>query len=190
VDQKGHLIDEIALRDVILAEPTEKIEGLMDGQVVYVEAYTDQEEAVKIMKKYNLNVLPVVDKENILLGIVTIDDMIDVLDEEQTEDLAKISGVSPEVVGVEFLTHLKEVSIFEIYRSRVKWLVALLLMDFVTGGILATFQEFYSKTCNISFLPTRSCGYSRERRLSGSNIINKSPRLRNGKTKRLALPFG
>jgi magnesium transporter len=154
VDQKGHLIDEIALRDVILAEPTEKIEGLMDGQVVYVEANTDQEEAVKIIKKYNLNVLPVVDKENILLGIVTIDDMIDVLDEEQTEDLAKISGVSPEVVGVEFLTHLKEVSIFEIYRSRVKWLVALLLMDFVTGGILATFQEFIARyAILVSFLP-------------------------------------
>jgi len=154
VDQKGHLIDDIALRDIILAEPTEKIEGMMDGQVVYVEANTDQEEAVKIMKKYNLNVLPVVDKENILLGIVTIDDMIDVLDEEQTEDLAKISGVSPEVVGAEFLTHLKEVSISEIYRSRVKWLVALLLMDLVTGGILATFQEFIARyAILVSFLP-------------------------------------
>uniref|UniRef100_A0A7V3KPR3 Magnesium transporter MgtE n=1 Tax=candidate division WOR-3 bacterium TaxID=2052148 RepID=A0A7V3KPR3_UNCW3 len=154
VDQKGHLIDEIALRDIILAEPTEKIEGIMDGQVVYAEAYTDQEEAVKIMKKYNLNVLPVVDKESILLGIVTIDDMIDVLDEEQTEDLAKISGVSPEVVGAEFLTHLKEVPISEIYRSRVKWLVALLLMDFITGGILATFQEFIAKyAILVSFLP-------------------------------------
>lgn len=154
VDASWRLIDDIYLKDIVLAESDEKIEALMDAQVVYVNAFTDQEEAVKIMKKYNLNVLPVVDNDKILLGIVTIDDMIDILDEEQTEDLAKISAISPEVVGPEFLTHLKEVPVSKIYQSRVTWLIALLIMDLVTGGIIQSFQETIAKyVVLVSFLP-------------------------------------
>ncbi|MGB9916413.1 MAG: magnesium transporter [Candidatus Hydrothermia bacterium] len=154
VDGSWHLVDDIYLKDIILADSNEKIETLMDGQVVYVDAYTDQEEAIKLMKKYNLNVLPVVDIERILLGIVTIDDMIDVLDEEQTEDLAKISAITPEVVGPEFLTHLKEVPVTKIFQSRVTWLIALLIMDLITGGIIQSFEETIAKyVVLVSFLP-------------------------------------
>jgi len=154
VDERWHLVDDISLRDIILADVNERIENLMDGQVVYVDAYTDQEEAVKIMKKYNLNVLPVVDKDRVLLGIVTIDDMIDILDEEQTEDLAKISAITPEVVGPEFLTHLKEVPATKIFQSRITWLVALLLMDLITGGIIQSFEETIAKYVTlVTFLP-------------------------------------
>lgn len=154
VDASWHLIDDIYLKDIVLAESDERIEALMDAKVVYVNAFTDQEEAIKIMKKYNLNVLPVVDNDRILLGIVTIDDMIDVLDEEQTEDLAKISAISPEVVGPEFLTHLKEVPVAKIYQSRVTWLIALLIMDLVTGGIIQKFQDTIAKyVVLVSFLP-------------------------------------
>lgn len=154
VDTSLHLVDDIYLKDIIFADFEERIESLMDGQVVFVEAYTDQEEAVKLMKKYNLNVLPVVDRDKILLGIVTIDDMIDVLDEEQTEDLAKISAVTPDVVGAEFLTHLKEVPVRKIYQSRVTWLIALLLMDLIVGGIIQGFQDMIAKyVVLVSFLP-------------------------------------
>lgn len=154
VDSSLRLVDDLFLKDLIFADFEDTIGDLMDGQVLYVDAYTDQEAAVKIMKKYDLNVLPVVDRDKILLGIVTIDDMIDVLDEEQTEDLAKISAVSPEIVGAEFLTHLKEVSITEVYQSRVIWLIALLLMDLLVGGIIQGFQETLTRyVVLVSFLP-------------------------------------
>ncbi len=154
VDNLWHLIDDIELRDIILADTNERIEALMDGQVVFIEAHADQEEAVKLMKKYNLTVLPVVDKERVLLGIVTIDDMIDILEEEQTEDLAKISAVNTEVVGAEFLTHLKETPIFKIFQSRISWLLALLAMDLAVGGIIHSFEDTLAKYVTlVTFLP-------------------------------------
>ncbi|MEO0053886.1 MAG: magnesium transporter, partial [candidate division WOR-3 bacterium] len=95
VDDQNRLIDDIPLRKLILAAPEENIEALMDNQVISAEANTDQEEAARIMQRYDLLALPVVNSEGVLLGIVTIDDILDILREEQTEDITKISGVQP-----------------------------------------------------------------------------------------------
>lgn len=80
VDDKWHLIDSLPIRKFILANPKENVESIMDYKFISISAYKDQEEAAKKMKKYNLVALPVVDKEGVLMGIVTIDDILDILE--------------------------------------------------------------------------------------------------------------
>jgi magnesium transporter len=154
VDEKNHLIDDIPLRKLILASPEERIENLMDNQFISVEATVDQEEAARIMERYDLLALPVVNPEGVLLGIVTVDDILNILREEQTEDITKISGIHPGKIDLTFITKLREVPLRLLYRSRVIWLLALLLMDLITGGIIQGFSELLAKyVVLVTFLP-------------------------------------
>jgi magnesium transporter len=95
VDEEERLIGEVHLRKLVLAEPSQKISEIMEKDFVAIEVYQDQEEAAKMMGRYDLIALPVVDKRGILLGIVTVDDILDVYEEEATEDLHKRAGVIP-----------------------------------------------------------------------------------------------
>lgn len=154
VDDNWHLLGEVHLRKLILSDPKEKIENIMESQCISINAHADQEEAVKLMERYDLIALPVVDNENTLLGIITIDDVVDVLREEQTEDFTKISAVNAESVGLGFITRLKEVPLAKLYRSRVTWLFALLIMDLLTGGIIQSFERTIAKyVVLVTFLP-------------------------------------
>ncbi len=154
VDNNWRLIDEIPLRKIILNSPNKKIKSLMDYNVISINAYNDQEEAIKIMKKYDLISLPVVDEDGILIGIVTIDDILDVIEEENTEDFAKVSAIKTEKIGADFLTHLKDISLTKLYKSRVTWLLALLIMDLITGGIIQSFEQTIAKyVVLVTFLP-------------------------------------
>ncbi|MGQ9679021.1 MAG: magnesium transporter, partial [bacterium] len=135
VDEGNRLLDDLPLRRLILAAPEERIETLMDHQFISIEAGADQEEAARVMERYDLLALPVTNGEGILLGIVTIDDILDVLREEQTEDITKISGIHPGKIDLTFITKLREVPLRLLYRSRVVWLLALLMMDLITGGV-------------------------------------------------------
>ncbi|MEO0069596.1 MAG: magnesium transporter [candidate division WOR-3 bacterium] len=154
VDEKRRLLDDIPLRKLILATSEEKIAQLMDNQFVSVEANTDQEEAARVMHRYDLLALPVVNSEGVILGIVTIDDIMDVLREEQTEDITKISGIHPGKIDLTFITKLREVPLRLLYRSRVVWLLALLIMDLITGGIIQGFSSFLAKyVVLVTFLP-------------------------------------
>jgi len=154
VDDNWRLLGEVHLRRLILADPKETVESIMEPQCISINAHADQEEAVKLMERYDLIALPVVDNENTLLGIITIDDIVDVLREEQTEDFTKISAVNAESVGLDFITRLKEVPLSKLYRSRVLWLFALLLMDLFTGGIIQSFEETIAKyVVLVTFLP-------------------------------------
>ncbi|MGB9742941.1 MAG: magnesium transporter [candidate division WOR-3 bacterium] len=154
VDEGNRLLDDIPLRKLILAGLDEKIESLMDNQVISAEATLDQEEAARIMQRYDLLALPVVNSEGVLLGIVTIDDILDVVREEQTEDITKISGIHPGRIDLTFITRLREVPLRLMYRSRVLWLLALLIMDFITGGIIQGFSEMLAKyVVLVTFLP-------------------------------------
>jgi magnesium transporter len=94
IDDAERLIGTLSLKDLIKASPSIKIEDIMNEEVVYVEAKTDQEEVAKMLSQYNLAGIPVVDENMILLGRVTFDDVLDVIEEENTEDILKISGVS------------------------------------------------------------------------------------------------
>ncbi|MGY4706590.1 magnesium transporter [Candidatus Bipolaricaulota sp. J31] len=95
VDEGWRLLDDIPLRRVILAPPGSPVSEIMDHHFVAVEVHADQEEAIRLMKKYDLIALPVVDRDGVLLGIVTVDDILDVLEEEFTEDVQKGASVVP-----------------------------------------------------------------------------------------------
>ncbi|MCL6465812.1 MAG: magnesium transporter [candidate division WOR-3 bacterium] len=154
VDEKNRLLDDIPLRRLILAAPDEKIEAIMDQQFISIEASADQEEAARVMERYDLLALPVVNSDGVLLGIVTIDDILDVLREEQTEDITKISGIHPGKIDLTFITKLREVPLKLLYRSRVVWLLALLIMDLITGGIIQGFSELLAQyVVLVTFLP-------------------------------------
>ncbi|MCX7995805.1 MAG: magnesium transporter [candidate division WOR-3 bacterium] len=154
VDDMGKLLDDIPIRKLILAEPNQTVESIMDRSYVSINAYADQEEAAKVMQKYDLIALPVTNNEGQLLGIVTIDDIIDVLQEEQTEDFTKLSAIATKPIKVDFITKLKEIPLHKLYRSRVTWLLALLLMDLITGGIIQSFEETIARyVVLVTFLP-------------------------------------
>ncbi len=154
VDEQNRLMDDIPLRKLILAKGEDRIESLMDNQVISIEATVDQEEAARIMQRYDLLALPVVNAEGVLLGIVTIDDILDVLREEQTEDITKISGIHPGKIDLTFITKLREVPLRLLYRSRIVWLLALLLMDLITGGIIQGFSSLLARyVVLVTFLP-------------------------------------
>jgi len=154
VDDEGHLLDDIPIRKLILAEPNQTIESIMDRSFVSINAYADQEEAAKVMQKYDLIALPVTNAEGQLLGIVTIDDIVDILQEEQTEDFTKISAITTKPAQLDFITKLKEIPLNKLYRSRVTWLLALLIMDFITGSIIQGFQETIARyVVLVTFLP-------------------------------------
>lgn len=153
IDDIGRLLDDIPLRRLILADPKQTIQEIMDRNFIAINVLKDQEEAAALMKRYDLIAMPVVDEHNILLGIVTIDDIVDVLEEEQTEDITKISAIGPKI-DTDIITKLKEIPIKKFYRSRISWLILLLVMDLITGGIIHSFEETIAKyVVLVTFLP-------------------------------------
>ncbi len=134
-DKNGKLIDDILLRNIILANENSTIEDLMDYNVVSVSANDDQEEAVRMLDKYDIAAIPVVDSKKHLVGIVTFDDIFDISEEEATEDFQKISAINP--VDQSYLS----ASIMRLWAKRFPWLLALLLANFITAGIISSYQH-------------------------------------------------
>ncbi len=154
IDNHWHLLDDIPIRRLILAESNKSVQSIMDHHFVSVNAEMDQEEAAKVFEKYNLTALPVTDSEVHLLGIVTIDDIIDVIREENTEDFTKYSAVEADSVGLDFITKIKNVPFKKIIRARITWLFLLLIMDIITGGIIQGFESIIAKyVVLVTFLP-------------------------------------
>lgn len=154
VDENDRFLDDLPLRRLILAQPNQLVAEIMDKQFIAIDPYRDQEEAAKLMERYDLIALPVVDTEQVLLGIVTIDDIIDVIRKEETEDFTKISGIHPHPVGIDFITNLRRIPLNKIYRSRITWLLLLLFMDFITGGIIKNFEQTIARyVILVTFLP-------------------------------------
>ncbi len=144
-DEDWRLIDDISLRKLLLTDPKQKIESVMDRQVVSIQASEDQEQAVKITERYNLVAIPVVDSENVLLGIVTVDDVIDVLEEEMSEDVQKGAGVVP------LDTSYSNASVRTLYRRRIVWLSLLLVAGFLSGSVIATYEETLGAIIALAF---------------------------------------
>ena len=154
VDDEWHLLDDIPIRRLILANREQTVRSIMDHRFISITVDLDQEEAIKIFEKYDLVALPVTDSEGHLLGIVTVDDIIDALREEQTEDFTKFSAIEPKHVGLDFITRLKEVPLRKIFRARITWLLTLLIMDLITGGIIQGFENTIAKyVVLVTFLP-------------------------------------
>ncbi len=154
VDDNWKLLDDIPIRRILLADENLTVRDIMDHHYISIGVEEDQENAIKLFRKYNLIALPVTDKKNYFLGIVTVDDILDVLQEENTEDFAKASAVEVDTKDLNFITNLKEIPVSKIFRSRITWLLALLFMDLITGGIIQGFEATIAKyVVLVTFLP-------------------------------------
>jgi len=148
VDDKGKLIDDIKIREIILSPLDKKISDLMDENFILLNVHDDQEKAVEVFKKYDRVALPVVDNYGILIGIVTVDDVLDVAEEEATEDIQKIAGVS--VLEEPFPT----IPIFSMVRKRAIWLTILFVAQILTAVAMGFFGDEISKAVVLSiFIP-------------------------------------
>jgi len=145
IDDEWKLLDDIPLRKFILAEPDQLVHDIMDHTFICIEAKQDQEQAYHLIKRYDLNVLPVVDSEGVLLGIVTVDDIIDVLEQEVTEDFHKTSAISPVDENYALATP------FLLYKKRVGWLALLLIADFMSSSIIAHFEYAIKTVIALAF---------------------------------------
>ena len=148
VDDKGKLIDDIRIREVILSPLERNITDLMDENFTALNVHDDQEAAVELFKKYDRVALPVIDNHGILIGIVTVDDVLDVAEEEATEDIQKIAGVS--ALEEPFPT----IPIFSMVRKRAIWLTILFIAQILTAIAMGFFGDEISKAVVLSiFIP-------------------------------------
>ena len=136
VTKDRKLLGLITVKDLLLAEDDETlVKDIMLTNLISVTTHTDQEEVAQMFNKYNFLALPVVDKENRMVGIVTFDDAMDVMEEETTEDIELMSGMLPSEK-----TYLKS-SIWELFKNRIPWLMLLMLSATFTGLIITSFEE-------------------------------------------------
>jgi magnesium transporter len=144
-DEQGVLLDDVRLRHIILAEPDTRVRQVMDSKFEALSAFADREEAVKLLKKYDVVALPVVDSSGVLIGIVTHDDLFDVAEEEVTEDIHKTSAMEPLKMSY------RRAGVLALVRRRFFWLAALVLANLVSGGVIAGFSEELEKYVVLAF---------------------------------------
>ena len=134
-DRLKRLLGVINLRQLIVADPATPIAEIMDTDVVYVYIDTDQEECADLMQRYDLLALPVVDENKVLLGVITIDDLVDVIQDEASEDIQRLGGAEPLDRGY------LDTSILAITRKRIGWLLLLFITATLTGLVMDSFQD-------------------------------------------------
>jgi len=135
VDKDRHLLGYVSIRTLLLAEEDQTMAEIMDDTIISASTLDDQEETARKFEKYDFLTMPVVDKENRLVGIVTIDDALDVLMEETTEDIEKMAAITPT-----YKTYLNT-GIFETVKSRIPWLLLLMVSATFTGQIISSFED-------------------------------------------------
>ncbi len=147
-DAAGRLVGVVSLRSVLSASPETEMHALMLAHPVTVAPETDQEEAARLVSRYDMTALPVVAHDGSLLGIVTVDDVIDILLQEQTEDTLRFGGVEGGGVheGPYFAT-----PIWQIVRRRVGWLLLLFVAETATGSVLRYFEDELARVVALSF---------------------------------------
>lgn len=147
-DTDNKLIGITTVKDLLLADDNALVKDLMEENVISVHTLDDQEQVAKIFQNYNFLALPVVDKEYRLVGIVTIDDAIDVLQEETTEDIEKMAAVLPSDKPY------MKTSVFGIYKKRAPWLLVLMLSATFTSTIISSFENVLASVIVLSsFIP-------------------------------------
>ena len=148
VDAGRRLTGSIHLKDIICANENDLVKDIINKDVISCKTTDDQEEAARMFQKYDLTAMPVVDSENRLVGMITIDDIMDVLQEENTEDIEKMAAIMP--------THKSyfNVGIFETWKARIPWLLLLMVSATFTGKIIQSYESALA-TCVIltSFIP-------------------------------------
>ncbi|MFC4546390.1 magnesium transporter [Paenactinomyces guangxiensis] len=133
-DAEHHLVGVVSLRDLLIAQPATKIGDMMYERVISVPVDMDQEEVARMLERYDFLAIPVVDAKNRLLGIITVDDIIDVLIEEAQEDISNLSAVGPTDKDI-------LVNPFQSARRRIPWLILLLCIGMATANLLGLFEK-------------------------------------------------
>jgi len=150
VDEPGRLIGVAALRELVVADPSRPLRELMQTRLVKVTPETDREVAANLLSRYNFLALPVVDAEERLLGIVTVDDLVDVLIQEGTEDVLRMGGVGGHEVPAETAPYWAG-RIVAVVRKRITWLLLLFVAETFTGTVLRHFEDELQKAVALSF---------------------------------------
>jgi len=148
VDSSFRLIDDLRIRDLILADPQAKISSLMDSHFVALQADDDQEKAIQVFKMYDRIALPVTDSVGLMMGIVTVDDVLDVAEQEATEDFHKFGAMQDSIISP------LEATVGFLYRKRIVWLFALVMVNIFSGAAIASFEStIQSAVALVFFLP-------------------------------------
>ena len=134
-DDKKRLLGTVSAKDIILHKPNDKIGDFMQENVIYAHTNTDREEVSNMLQKYDLLAVPVVDNENRITGIVTIDDAIDIIQEESQEDISKMAGIAPTTKPY------LQTNVFSIFKNRLPWLLILLISATFTGIIINVYES-------------------------------------------------
>ena len=143
LDDRRELLGTVALRKLLLANDDKKVEELMNTQVISVRTTDDQELVADTVRKYDLLSIPVVDHENRLVGIVTVDDIVDVIEEENTEDFEKMAAMLPS--DDEYL----KTSVVKLAKNRLPWLLILMISATFTGMIITHFENVLANSASI-----------------------------------------
>jgi magnesium transporter len=146
INEADELLDDIRIRDFILAEPQTKVKEIMDGRFIALNVTDDQEMASEVFKMNNRVALPVTDENNILLGIVTIDDILWVAEEEYSEDIQKIGGT--EALDEPYL----DMPFWKLIRKRAPWLVILFVGELFTASAMSFFEDEIKKVLVLNML--------------------------------------
>ena len=142
------LLGVVSVRSLLLARDTDLVQDLMERDVIRVTTDTDQEQTARLLNRYSLLSIPVVDREERLVGIVTVDDATDILEEEATEDFERMAALAPSEKP-----YLKT-GVFELARHRMVWLLVLMVSGMVTGGILGRYEAAFSALpLLVTFIP-------------------------------------
>lgn len=147
-DNRRKLEGIVTVKDMLFASMSESIKNIMETNIKFVYTYTDQEEAARSLSKYDFLAIPVVDHEERLVGIVTVDDALDVIEEEATEDIEKMAAITP--TDKPYL----KMSVFETWRKRVPWLLILMISATFTSIIITSYETALASAVVLtSFIP-------------------------------------
>jgi len=152
VDRDNKLIGVVPLRQLILSQPDATVESLMSGDVVSINVNADQEELAELVSRYDYFVVPVVNDANELLGVVTVDDVLDIFEEEVTEDIQRLGGSEP--LDQPYFA----VSAFQIVRKRIGWLLLLFVASTLSGEVIRMFQNELDLVVALGFFITLITG--------------------------------
>src|SRR6266568_2575727 len=148
VDEKGRLVDSVRLRNLVVAELNTPVAELLDHQLFALRATDDQETAVAAFKKYDRTILPVLDSKDVLVGVVTVDDVLDVAEQEATEDIQKMGGM--EALDAPYL----KIAMLSMVKKRAGWLAILFVGEMLTATAMGYFQDEIAKAVVLAlFVP-------------------------------------
>jgi len=148
LDSHRKLLGTVSLRRLLLAQPTDTIGNIMQENVITIKTLMDQEQVAHIFQKYDFTSMPVVDSEDRLVGIITVDDIVDIMQQEATEDIEKMAAITPSDKPY------MKTGVFEIWRKRIPWLLILMISAAFTGGIIQFYENaLASYVILTSFIP-------------------------------------